>query len=138
MSAFNRPNSIDPFSDVKPAALLDFVESLPPREIDTLPFGVIRLDGSGNVSFFSRTEAAQSGFGDRQAIGKKFFSEIAPCMGAVEFQRRLEQAQHAGTLDIAFDQVGDFDDAERELRVRMISDRAGGMWVFLKRPAMES
>jgi photoactive yellow protein len=133
MSKLNNSKPPQKFTDVPAPELLSFVEALEPNAIDDLPFGVIRLDGSGKVIFFSRTEAKQSGFGDRDAIGRKFFTELAPCMGNPDFMRRLEQAQSAGKLDITFEQVGDFDDAERELQVRMISASTGGLWVFLQR-----
>lgn len=109
------------------------IEQLPPPALDALPFGVIRLDLAGKVTFYSKTEAQQSGFGDRVAIGRDFFTQMAACLGTPEFLRRIEDARNAGTLDILFEQVGDFDDAERELRVRVLSASGGGLWVFLER-----
>jgi photoactive yellow protein len=124
---------LDAFSEISAAKLLAEVEQASPSELDELPFGVIRLDAAGNTSYFSRTEARQSGVGERNPIGKKFFTELAPCMGSPEFLQRVERARLAGTLDITFEQVGDFDDAERELRVRLISAAAGGVWIFIQR-----
>jgi photoactive yellow protein len=121
-------------SDIATAQLLTRVESLSHEALDVLPFGVIQLDSAGRVVFFSRTEARQSGFGERNALGRSFFREIAPCMNNPAFMQRLEQARAAGTLDITFEQVGDFDDAQRELRVRVISASAGGVWLFIQRP----
>jgi photoactive yellow protein len=135
MSKLNDSNRLQTFSDVTAPELLAFVEALAPRAVDELQYGVIRLDPQGKVIFFSRAEANQSGFGDRDALGREFFTELAPCMGTAEFMRRVEAAQSAGKLDISFEQVGDFDDAERELRVRMISASAGGLWVFIERLA---
>jgi photoactive yellow protein len=133
----SKPNSSPPqkFIDVPAAELLGSVEALEPGALDDLPFGVIRLDEAGKVVLYSRTEARQSGFGDRDAIGLMFFTQLAPCMGTPEFMRRIEKARAAATLDITFEQVGDFDDAERELRVRMLSASSGGLWVFLQRTA---
>jgi photoactive yellow protein len=132
----SKPNSsltADTLFSIPGNQLSKIVEELSPDALDCLSFGVIRLDAAGRVSFFSRTEARQSGFGDRTAIGRKFFAELAPCMGASDFLRRVEQAQVAGTLDIIFEHVGDFDDADRELRVRMVSAAGEGTWVFLQR-----
>jgi photoactive yellow protein len=110
-----------------------WIEGLPPSRIDELPFGVIRLDRAGKVVLFSRVEAMQSGFGDRPAIGRTFFTELAPCMGAPAFMERLARAEREGALDITFESVGDFADADRELRVRVISASDRGTWVFLQR-----
>jgi photoactive yellow protein len=134
MSTTNGSSAYDPFSNMDPRELQARVEAASPSELDSLSFGVIRLDDADNVIFFSRTEARQSGFGDRTAVGKKFWTELAPCMGTPEFLRRLEQAKRAGTLDLTFEQIGDFDDAERQLQVRMIAASRNGVWVFVRRP----
>jgi photoactive yellow protein len=119
--------------DLLAADLRSHLEQLSEERLHALPFGVIRLDAAGKVSFFSRTEAEQSGFGDRPALGRVFFTEIAPCMGTAQFQRRLERTHAAGALDITFEHVGDFADAERELQVRVLSAAGGGLWLCLKR-----
>jgi photoactive yellow protein len=109
------------------------VEQLSQSQIDRLPFGVIRLDPAGHVTRYSRTEARQSGFGERSALGRAFFSDLAPCMATPHFLRRIESARADGTLDVTFEQVGDFADDERELRVRMASSSDRGLWVFIQR-----
>ncbi len=109
------------------------VERLSPAELDALPFGVIKLEASGKVSLFSRTEAEQSGYGERPAIGKHFFTDLAPCMGSPEFLARVEQAHAERTLDVLFEHVGDFEDRARVLRVRIKAASDGGSWIFIQR-----
>ena len=109
------------------------LEQLTPAEIDALPFGVVRLDASGRVLRLSAPEARQSGFGDRQAVGRSFFTDVAPCFWSAPFRERVERALAAGTLDVAFERVGDYGDAERELRVRLKSAMSGGAWVLIER-----
>jgi len=130
MSGFGLEPSI---SDFTAADLVARVESLPPEAIHALPFGAVKLDPRGKVVFFSRTEAAQSGFGPRVAIGRAFFTELAPCIGKPEFLGRIERAMVDGTLDVTFEHIGDFEDAERELTVRVASAKGGGVWLFLQR-----
>jgi photoactive yellow protein len=120
--------------DVAEEALRERIEQLSPEALDRLPFGVIRLDAAGRVTFYSKTEGEQSGFGDRKAIGQDFFTQMAPCLGTPEFLRRIERARQEATLDVMFEQIGDFDDAERELRVRVLSASSGGLWIFIQRP----
>ena len=115
--------------------LLAEVQRLPPEALDALPFGVIRLDADGVVTYFSQAEAQQSGVGHRSVIGRRFFAELAPCMWTPEFQQRYDQAVAAGTLDVTFDQVGDFSDRTRHIRVRARSAPGGGVWLFIDRRA---
>jgi photoactive yellow protein len=121
------PESVD--DEALPAR----VARLSREELDTLPFGVVQLDAEGKVVFFSHTEAEQSGYGDRRAIGRDFFTQMAPCMATPDRLRRIDDARRAGTLDIIFEQVGDFGDAERELRVRVVSASNAGLWLFIQR-----
>lgn len=101
--------------------------------IDALPFGVIRLDADGRITSFSAVEASQSGVGERPVLGRRFFTDLAPCMWTEAFQQRYDQAVAAGTLDVTFDQIGDFDSRTRHLRVRVRSAMGGGAWVFIDR-----
>jgi photoactive yellow protein len=111
------------------------VEALGEAEIDALPFGAIRLDEKGAVTFFSKAERDLSGYGARPTVGKIFFTDIAPCMADAGFRGRLEAARDRGTLDIAFSWTGDFADRRREMRVRIQSASDGGVWIFMQRPA---
>ena len=115
------------------ADLAKQIESFDERSIDALPFGVIRLDAGGAVTFFSKTEREASGYGGRPTIGKIFFTDIAPCMAHEGFRGRLEAARARGTLDLEFSWIGDFADRQRELQVRVQSASDGGVWIFIRR-----
>lgn len=115
------------------ADLARAVEALSEAEIDALPFGAIRLDAAGEVSFYSEAERRQSGF-RRAAVGRNFFADIAPCLDNSAFRGRIDQAIAAGRLDISFDHVGDFPNGERDVavRVRVQSAAQGGCWIFME------
>lgn len=109
------------------------VEALPSEVIDQLPFGTVRLDQDGQVQFFSEAERRLSGLGARPTLGLDFFSKIAPCMDNPDFRGRIEQARQSGRLDLEFTHVGDFEDRDRELTIRVQSAQDGGYWMFLRR-----
>ncbi|ABE40562.1 hypothetical protein RPD_3338 [Rhodopseudomonas palustris BisB5] len=106
------------------------IEQLAPEQIDALPFGVIKLDGNGIVTVFNRTEAIESGYKSRPALGLDFFLQVAPCMGQPEFRGRIEQARQLGRVDIELGWVGDFSDINRSLQVRIQSASDGSLWIF--------
>lgn len=110
------------------------VERLPPEEIHRLPFGAIRLDAAGRVTFYSDTERRLSGY-RREALGALFFAEVAPCMDTDEFRGRIDAAHAAGRLDIAFGHVSAMPSGAEdvELHVRVQSAAGGGCWIFLRR-----
>lgn len=109
------------------------VERLPPSEVDALPFGAIRLDAKDEVSFYNAAEGRLSGYGTRPALGRPFFSDIAPCMDNEAFRGRIERARAAGKFDLEFGWVGDFADRSRELQVRIQPASDGGCWIFIRR-----
>jgi photoactive yellow protein len=115
------------------ANLAGAVEQLTTDVIDALPFGVIKLDASGQVLFYSQREGQLSGRGMRPVIGMDFFTDIAPCMDNPSFKGRIDAAIASGTLDAEFSHVGDFSDRDRELQVRAQSATGGGVWLFLRR-----
>jgi photoactive yellow protein len=109
------------------------IERLTEAQIDALPYGAIRLDRDGVVQYYSNAERQLSGSGSRQRPGLHFFNEIAPCMGNDHYLGRINQALSRGTLDLEFTHIGDFEDRERELTVRVQSASDGGYWIFMRR-----
>lgn len=112
---------------------LGAVEQLDAAAIHALPYGAIRLDPEGQIVFFSEAEARLSGYGSRPALGRHFFTEVAPCLAHAGFRGRLERAQAAGRLDIEFGYIGDFNDANKDVCFRIQSASDGGIWIFTQR-----
>jgi len=109
------------------------IERLPPEALNTLPFGAIRLNAGGEVVVFNDAEKRLSGFGDRPALGRHFFTQIAPCMNQPGFRGRIDRALAAGDAEIEFGWIGDFSSPERELRVRVTPATGGGCWILIRR-----
>ena len=125
----NPDNTLPDFED---ADLAERVEHISAEDVNRLSFGAIRLDSGGKVTVFNDAEHRLSGYG-KQASGRIFFTEIAPCMNNPNFRGRIERAMATGKLDIRFGHVGDFNDLSRELAVRVQSVSGGGCWIFLQR-----
>ncbi len=110
------------------------IEQLSEAEINALPFGAIRIEHpSGTVMYYSEAERQMSGSGDLPRLGLNFFREIAPCMDNDLYRGRIEQALARGTFDVEFSHIGDFEDRDRELTVRVQSASDGSYWVFMQR-----
>ena len=107
------------------------IEQLSRHELDHLPFGVILLNREGIVLFYSATEAQQSGYG-KIPIGQNLF-ELSSCMGSDDFRGRIMRAMEEGPVDLEFGWTGDFDDPKRDLRFRIQSSSANGIWIFIER-----
>ncbi|KIZ40153.1 MULTISPECIES: hypothetical protein [Rhodopseudomonas] len=106
------------------------VETLSLGEINALPFGVIKLDSAGIVAVYNTTEAVESGYGSRPALGLDFFDAVAPCMNSDDFKGRIQDARRRGGVDLEIGWVGDFDDRNSPIQVRVQSASDGGIWIF--------
>jgi photoactive yellow protein len=113
--------------------LAEVIETLTQEELDLLPFGVTGLDAQNLVRVCNRSEKMSSGFGERIAVGRLYFFDVAPCLNNGYFRGRIDKARREGVLDIRFSFVGDFSASDRELTVRAQSGKDGGYWIFIQR-----
>jgi photoactive yellow protein len=60
------------------------------EELDHLPFGAIQLDTDGNILKYNDYESRLAGVSKSDAIGRNFFTEIAPCTNVKEFYGRFK------------------------------------------------
>ena len=67
------------------------VQDLTEQELEKLPFGAIQLDTAGRILPFNGFESQISGVSKEQAVGKLFFTEIAPCTNVKESCGRLKK-----------------------------------------------
>ncbi|HSP50012.1 MAG TPA: hypothetical protein VLN61_07495 [Pseudolabrys sp.] len=100
-------------------------------ELDHLPFGVIRLARDGTGQFYSATEARLSSYGEIP-LGKNLFA-ISNCLGNDALHGRIERAMEQGPVDLEIGWPGDYEDPQRELRIRVQSSRNCGLWLCIER-----
>lgn len=49
------------------------------------------------------------------------------------YRGRIDGALARGTLDLELSHIGDFEDRERELTMRIQSAEDGGYWIYMRR-----
>ena len=117
--------------DIDAPNLAALVEGMEPEGINTLPFGAIRLDPEFKVVLYSDVERRQSGY-RKEAVGRPFFLEIAPCLNTARCRDRIDQALANGKLDITFDHTADLPSGAQDvdIHVRVLPATGGGCWIF--------
>ena len=128
-SATSTESLATPLPSFDAPTLAEALDHMSIEEIDELPFGVIGLDPQDQVRIYNRTEARLSGYKSRPALGRTFFVDVAPCMNNGYFKGRIDQARQRGMLDVRFSFIGDFNDRQRELTVRALAAKDGGIWI---------
>ena len=62
---------------------LESIDRMNEHELDTLPFGAIRLDRTGKILSYNATEARLTGRDPKRVIGRNFFTDVARRSDAV-------------------------------------------------------
>ena len=110
------------------------VAKLSSKDIDDLAFGAIQLDASGKILKYNAMEGAITGRDPKAAIGKNFFSEVAPCTNTPAFKGTFDKGVKAGDLNTMFEYTFDYEMKPTKVKVHMKKALVGDTyWVFVKR-----
>jgi photoactive yellow protein len=101
------------------------------EELNEAPFGIIQLDDDGAVSFYNRYESELSGIDPSEAVGRNFFTQLAPCSNNRLFQGRFEEGVRKGHIDERFTYTFTYKMRPTLVDVRLYRDEAGQNWVMI-------
>ena len=87
-------------------------------ETDSLPFGLVTMDRSGDVIGYNAYEAARAGFVPERVIGKNFFEVVAPCTNNYLIAQRFHDE---ASLDEELDYVFTLKMAPTPVRLRLLA-----------------
>ena len=109
------------------------VQDLTEQELEKLPFGAIQLDTNGRIQRFNGYESQISGVSKEQAIGKLFFTEIAPCTNVKEFYGRFKEGVARKRLHEKFRYHYSFKHNPMDVTITLFySDLTQSIWVFVR------
>ncbi|HEX7154678.1 MAG TPA: PAS domain-containing protein [Thermoanaerobaculia bacterium] len=112
---------------------LESFGSMNEGELDTLPFGAIRLDPHGKVLSYNKTEAKLTGRDPQRVIGRNFFTEVAPCTNVQAFAGRFREGVEKKDMHVIFPYRFDFEMAPRDVTVTLFySKQTESAWVFVR------
>ncbi len=110
------------------------IAKLDSKDIDELAFGAIQLDATGLILKYNATEGAITGRDPKAAIGKNFFTELAPCTNTAAFKGIFDKGVKAGDLNTMFEYTFDYNMKPTKVKVHMKKALVGDtFWVFVKR-----
>ncbi|MET3109296.1 photoactive yellow protein [Oxalobacteraceae bacterium GrIS 2.11] len=118
--------------------VITMLETMPAQQLDSLPYGVIKLDEAGVILEFNLTESAITGRNQVDVIGKNFFKEVAPCTETPEFYGKFQTGLKDEFLNTIFDYLFDYKMTPTRVKVHMVyvkSGNTGNVWIIVKRIA---
>lgn len=112
--------------------ILQRVDDLSPTDLDELPYGMIQLDGAGRILKYNAVESRLASLAQHEAIGKQFFTEVAPCTKVKEFYGAFKEGVIHESLDTTFQFHFAFKQHPRDVTVRLFySRRTRTVWVVV-------
>lgn len=103
-------------------------------QLDKLAFGAVEVDAAGRIIKYNAVEGAITGRDPKLAVGKNFFTEVAPCTNRAEFKGVFDKGVRDNNLNTLFEYV--FDHQMKPTKVRIHMKRAltgNSYWIFVKR-----
>ena len=113
--------------------LFDQIDSLTPAQLDELPHGAIQLTLDGTIVNYNAFESKLANVSKEKAIGKNFFTEIAPCTAVKEFYGRFRDGVAARNLHAKFRFHFSFAKNPVDVTVTLFySSITNTIWVFVR------
>jgi photoactive yellow protein len=114
------------------AEILSTADTMSSDELDRLPYGMIQLDAAGRIMKYNAVESRLAQLSQTATIGKKFFSEVAPCTKVQQFYGQFKEGVLRESLDSTFSFHFAFKQHPRDVTVRLFySKRTRSVWVMV-------
>lgn len=118
---------------------MDEIDGMAPEQLDSLPFGAIKLNAEGTIVEYNLTESTISGREKKNVIGRNFFTEVAPCTNVQGFAGRFREGVAGEDLNHIFPYTFTFEMTPTEVWIRLYySKPTGAAWVFVARRGPET
>ncbi|ADB36174.1 photoactive yellow protein [Spirosoma linguale] len=112
------------FSDLN---LLDWLEKQTNEQLEDAPFGVVRMSRDGIVVAYCKSESHITGISKEYAVGKYYFTQIAPCAN-----NQMVAAKYAQpTLDEELDYILTYVSEPTKVRLRLLKSPESRYQYFL-------
>ena len=102
-------------------------------ELNDAPFGIVAVDDDGVVKFYNRYESEMSGVDRNQAVGKNFFTQLAPCSNNRIFLGRFKKGVRTGEMDERFNYTFTYKMRPTLVDIRLYRDEAGHNWILVRK-----
>ena len=123
--------TLSPFASAVIERIQD--KNLTEAELEQLPFGAIELDVHGRILRYNGFESRLSGIEKNSAIGKHFFTELAPCTNVKEFYGRFQEGVARKRMHEKFRYHFSFKKNPIDVTITLFySDLTDSIWVFAR------
>ena len=83
-------------------SIAEWLDASSVENFDSLPFGVVKMNYSGTILSYNQTQSNLSGVSKDNAVGKHFFTQVAPCTNNFMVSEKYNAQQLDETLPYMF------------------------------------
>jgi photoactive yellow protein len=117
-----------------PDTIFKQLSSLTRAQADTADFGIVKVDSTGVIELYNRYESELAGILPKDAEGKNFFTQVAPCTNNRLFYGRFKDGISSGNLNIALPYTFTYKMRPTNVQIHLYHDTASKTsWVFVKK-----
>lgn len=111
--------------------ILQYLEAASAEQMESLNFGVVRMNADATVTFYNAFESKLSGLDKKNVLGRRYFEEVAPCTNNYMIsQRFLDEPE----MDVVLRYVFSFRMKPTPVRLRLLrSVAAKSMYLLVER-----
>jgi len=110
-------------------SLAEWLDANSSESFDSLPFGVVKMDHTGIVLSYSNSQSILSGVSKENAVGKHFFTQVAPCTNNFMVAEKYNAKQLDETLPYMFTYVT----KPTPVELRLIKGSNGNQYLLAKK-----
>lgn len=110
--------------------ILQWLDSQNQPEYDNLPFGLVQMSHDGTIKNYNTEESKIAGVLRENAIGKNFFTQVAPCTNNFMVAEKFNTDQ----LDEEIDYMFTYITQPTKVRLRLIKNTGSEyQYIFVKK-----
>lgn len=102
-------------------------------DLNRADFGIIQIDDDGEIQFFNRYESELSGVDPDDAVGRNFFTEVAPCTNNRLFRGRFKKGLRKNNLDETFTYTYTYRMRPTLVTIHLYRDSRGDNWIMVQK-----
>jgi photoactive yellow protein len=117
-----------------PESILQQLGTLNRSAADAADFGIVKVDNTGVVELYNKYESELAGILPKDAEGKNFFTQVAPCTNNRLFFGRFKDGISTGNLNVALPYTFTYKMRPTNVQIHLYHDTATKTnWVFVKK-----
>ena len=113
---------------------LEQLKDMSEAALDVADFGIVKVDDEGVIAFYNTYESQLAGVAPEQAVGRNFFTQVAPCSNSRLFHGRFKQGIARGELAVQFIYTFTYKMSPTPVKVHLYRDAASQTnWILVQR-----